>query len=843
MQPPRARRGPRRLGAVDAVWHLGDVVGYGPEPDAVVERLAAVGALGRPWQPRCGGGRRSTRSSTSTPMPGRRWSGPVARIATATRDWLDGAARAARGATTSRSSTAARATRSGSTSRRRPSRVPDLAAISTTHGLHGHTHVPIAFAATDERLERDRPGGRLPVLELGDRRRCSTRAASASRATATRAPATWSSTRSTARRLAPRRLRHRCGPRPRCGPRVCRRGSPSGCAMASDAGSTVDRRPTATPGTQARRPARPRRAAPRTVFPVHRAGTADGQGGGQRADDADRARLMASIRGFFVRPAAGERGRARRAAGKKKALAIFSSDAISSSAYATEEILRVLILGGRGRAGVRPRDQHRDRGPAHRGRASATARSASPTRPAAARTRSRSGTSAGRSSLVAASALLIDYVMTVAVSTSSAVEQITSAFPALTTSGCIIGVVGDHPDHDRQPARAARGRQHLRGPDVPVPRVGAADDRGRGVPDRRARRAGESTPDLDRPDRSATVEPVTIAPAPAGVRGRRGGPDRDRGDRDRRARRSSRPNRRTRRRPWQSWPACSASCSSGSPSWPSTSGSPDRAARRSRRSSPRSRARSTATARSRSTCSRRSRRSCCSSPRTRASTPSRGSLAILAEDGFMPRQFAFRGDRLAFSYGIIVLATSRRPCRHLRAARPIADPALRGRRVHRLHDQPDRHDPALAPRAGARAGAGGSRSTRSARPDRDRRDRRDDRVKFVDGAAWSSCLIPVLVGMMCSSAASTTRRRVELERPRRLVVLPGPHREQRVVIPVNGINRAVVQAVNFGRSLTDDVRARLRHRRSRGRRGPARALGAPAARTCRSSSSSRRTAR
>src|SRR3970282_551947 len=31
---------------------------------------------------------------------------------------------------------------------------------------------------------------------------------------------------------------------------------------------------------------------------------------------------------------------------KKKALAIFSSDAISSSAYATEEILRALILGG-----------------------------------------------------------------------------------------------------------------------------------------------------------------------------------------------------------------------------------------------------------------------------------------------------------------------------------------------------------------------------------------------------------------------------------------------------------------------------------------------------------------
>ena len=40
-------------------------------------------------------------------------------------------------------------------------------------------------------------------------------------------------------------------------------------------------------------------------------------------------------------------------------------------------------------------------------------------------------------SLIAASALLIDYVMTVAVSTSSAVEQITSAIPGLEpANGC-----------------------------------------------------------------------------------------------------------------------------------------------------------------------------------------------------------------------------------------------------------------------------------------------------------------------------------------------------------------------------------------------------------------------
>jgi diadenosine tetraphosphatase ApaH/serine/threonine PP2A family protein phosphatase len=34
------------LGSVDAVWHLGDVVGYGPEPDGVAERLVEIGAIG-----------------------------------------------------------------------------------------------------------------------------------------------------------------------------------------------------------------------------------------------------------------------------------------------------------------------------------------------------------------------------------------------------------------------------------------------------------------------------------------------------------------------------------------------------------------------------------------------------------------------------------------------------------------------------------------------------------------------------------------------------------------------------------------------------------------------------
>ena len=147
-------------------------------------------------------------------------------------------------------------------------------------------------------------------------------------------------------------------------------------------------------------------------------------------DDPD-GRAFASIRGvFFGRPLASEEELGERLS-KTKALAIFSSDAISSSAYATEEILRVLILGGVAALALGRRGQHRDLDPARRRGHLAIARSASPTRPAAARTRCRGGTSAGRSASIAASALLIDYVMTVAVSTSSAVEQIVSAFPVL----------------------------------------------------------------------------------------------------------------------------------------------------------------------------------------------------------------------------------------------------------------------------------------------------------------------------------------------------------------------------------------------------------------------------
>jgi amino acid transporter len=125
---------------------------------------------------------------------------------------------------------------------------------------------------------------------------------------------------------------------------------------------------------------------------------------------------------------------------KKKALAIFSSDAISSSAYATEEILRVLVLAGAGALllslpiaigialllGVVSISYRQEIYAYPSGGGDyAVARANLP----------------GIFALVVAGALLVDYVMTVAVSTSSAVEQVISALPALVDIRVEIAIV------------------------------------------------------------------------------------------------------------------------------------------------------------------------------------------------------------------------------------------------------------------------------------------------------------------------------------------------------------------------------------------------------------------
>ena len=67
-------------------------------------------------------------------------------------------------------------------------------------------------------------------------------------------------------------------------------------------------------------------------------------------------------------------------------------------------------------------------------------------------------------------------------------------------------------------------------------------------------------------------------------------------------------------------------------------------------------------------------------------------------------------------------------------------------------------------------------------------------------------IVPVLVGMMLFIHRQYERSRKELAvRPE--LVFQALHREERVVVPIPGVTRAVIQAINVARSIDDDVRA------------------------------------
>lgn len=154
-------------GSVDAVWHLGDVVGYGPEPDAVVERLREIGAVG-------------VRGNHDAAACGGReieWFNPDARRAM---EWT----RAAIGPATVAWLTELPERRilEGCELVHGSPREPiweyvtssdiageNLAILSAPIGLHGHTHVPVAWLDDDGAVELVRPG-RGSSLELGGRR-------------------------------------------------------------------------------------------------------------------------------------------------------------------------------------------------------------------------------------------------------------------------------------------------------------------------------------------------------------------------------------------------------------------------------------------------------------------------------------------------------------------------------------------------------------------------------------------------------------------------------------------------------------------------------------------------
>ena len=151
-------------GDVDAIWHLGDVVGYGPEPDAVVARLEERDATG-------------VRGNHDAAAVGGReidWFNPEARAAVEwTRDTMSPTSRAWLTALPERRVIDDVLLVHGSP--RDPLReyVTDRAAAKdnmavqeTQHALHGHTHVPVAWMATPTRVALIQPAA-TDAIDLG----------------------------------------------------------------------------------------------------------------------------------------------------------------------------------------------------------------------------------------------------------------------------------------------------------------------------------------------------------------------------------------------------------------------------------------------------------------------------------------------------------------------------------------------------------------------------------------------------------------------------------------------------------------------------------------------------
>ena len=180
--------------------------------------------------------------------------------------------------------------------------------------------------------------------------------------------------------------------------------------------------------------------------------------------------------------------------------------------------------------------------------------------------------------------------------------------------------------------------------------------------------------------------------------------------------------------------------------------------------------------------------------------------AILAQDDCMPRQFAFRGDRLAFSWGIVVLAAV--AIGMLYAFNASVDALIplysvgvficftlsqAGMVIHWRRER----SAGWAWRSlvnGFGAILTGVVFLVVAYE------------KFFNGAWMVLIFIPTLIAMMVfiRHQYASSARQLEM-RPGSAV--PQPRRHNRVVIPIPGVNRAVVQALNVARSITKDISA------------------------------------
>jgi amino acid transporter len=180
--------------------------------------------------------------------------------------------------------------------------------------------------------------------------------------------------------------------------------------------------------------------------------------------------------------------------------------------------------------------------------------------------------------------------------------------------------------------------------------------------------------------------------------------------------------------------------------------------------------------------------------------------AILAVDGYMPRQFAYRVDRLAYSWGIILLAGVAAFLVWLFGGNVTALIPLYSVGVFVCftlsqigmvkHWRAVRESGWIWRSAVNAFGAVLTAVVLVVVVS----------VKFIDGAYLVVILIPVLVGLMLFIHAQYDASRRELRVKPGLVFKP-PQREERAVVPIPGVNRAVIQAVNVARSIAGDVRA------------------------------------
>jgi amino acid transporter len=179
---------------------------------------------------------------------------------------------------------------------------------------------------------------------------------------------------------------------------------------------------------------------------------------------------------------------------------------------------------------------------------------------------------------------------------------------------------------------------------------------------------------------------------------------------------------------------------------------------------------------------------------------------ILATDGYLPRQFSFRGDRLAYSYGIVILAVVSAAFvvifdGSVTALIPLYSVGIffsftlsQGGMVrHWWHDRGGGWGRKLLLNLLGASVTGIVAVIITG-------------AKFERGAWIVLIAVPVITAVMLAISRQYSLQAKELTVVDDAVV-PRPHREQRVVIPVPGINRAVVQSVNFGRAIATDVRA------------------------------------